>query len=800
MTKFDAIADAVRVAQSGPPPDPTPLPTAPAAAPFPVDALPAWARRWVEAESVATQTPLDLAGCCVLGVLAACAGGRAVVLVRPGWREPTNAYLLPVLPPASRKTAVISASTAPLYAVEEELAVRVTASRGEALITRDIAMKAAQKAAQAAANAADEDKRRKLTADAVSAQSAAEAIEVPTLPRLIADDVTPEAVGSLLAEHGGRLAIISAEGGIFDVMGGRYSNNVPSLDVWLKGHAGDPLRVDRKSRAAEYVKSPALSLLLTIQPSVLSALARNGAFRGRGLTARFLYSLPADNVGRRKVGAPTMPDAVADAYDFHVRRLAADLAEWVDPVVLQLSADAHNLVLGLEAAVEPRLLPDGEYGAIRDWAGKLVGAVVRLAGLLHLADGDAGAFRQSISRDTVERAIRLGDYYASHAARAFSLLGDGGTSNAEYVLRFLRRKSLKGFTIRSLHVDLPRGRFATAEDVTAAVEVLVEHGWVIPLPAPPRSGPGRAPSPGFEVHPSLLGEEDPLDPVKVSTESTVPTESPSLLDIARAIALVEFPSTESTDPQNPDPGGQSVDSVESVDTSSGSSWGAGPGSVDSVENVDTSDDRTCRRCGRTSMHPLNADALCVERCAKPPAPQMPAAPDRTCTRCRRASAHPLLLGRCRRRSYPDDPDQVGRRRMTRPDARSPRRATTTTTKENTAMTTTAIAADARYLVVAALCDCGGVAVSVLDGCYDPSNLTPDPDEVLLVGPDWRPLVTRAAGELQKSTGAKVLARCTVAMVPSRLPDHREREFELTTAVTDLLYAEFPNGRPAQRSR
>jgi hypothetical protein len=50
------------------------------------------------------------------------------------------------------------------------------------------------------------------------------------------------------------------------------------------------------------------------------------------------------------------------------------------------------------------------------------------------------------------------------------------------------------------------------------------------------------------------------------------------------------------------------------------------------------------------MHPLAADALCVERCAKPPAPQprqMPVAPDRVCHRCHRESAHPLVLGKCR---------------------------------------------------------------------------------------------------------------------------------------------------------
>lgn len=42
--------------------------------------------------------------------------------------------------------------------------------------------------------------------------------------RLIADDVTPEALTSLLSENKGILTIISTEGGLFDTLAGRYSN------------------------------------------------------------------------------------------------------------------------------------------------------------------------------------------------------------------------------------------------------------------------------------------------------------------------------------------------------------------------------------------------------------------------------------------------------------------------------------------------------------------------------------------------------------------------------------------------
>ena len=89
--------------------------------------------------------------------------------------------------------------------------------------------------------------------------------------RLMADDASPEALTSLLAENNGKMSVVSAEGGIFDILAGRYSNGV-NIDTFLKGHAGDSLRVDRRGRPSEYIAHPALSVLLTIQPAVLDGI------------------------------------------------------------------------------------------------------------------------------------------------------------------------------------------------------------------------------------------------------------------------------------------------------------------------------------------------------------------------------------------------------------------------------------------------------------------------------------------------------------------------------------------------
>lgn len=353
-------------------PPPVPLTQRGTLPPFPVDALPAAVAAMVTAVSDFTQTDLGMAGTSALSMLAACAGGRVEVQVRPGWNEPVNIYTVTVAAPGERKSAVQAMMGRPLLDAEAELADAGKAARMEAETTQNVAAKAAEQA-KAAAGRAEGTERDRLLADAISLAAAADSIVVPPMPRLAADDVTPEAAASLLAEQGGRLAVISAEGGIFDTMAGRYSGNVANLDVWLKGHAGDPLRVDRKGRPPEYVRRPALTLGLMIQPAVLEAIARHDSFRGRGLLARFLYAVPPSRVGRRRVGMPSVPDLVAKEWHRLVHDLALTLADWHDPAILSLDVDAQALVLDIERHIEPQLGPSGELGHIADWGAKLTG-------------------------------------------------------------------------------------------------------------------------------------------------------------------------------------------------------------------------------------------------------------------------------------------------------------------------------------------------------------------------------------------------------------------------------------------
>jgi len=143
-------------------------------------------------------------------------------------------------------------------------------------------------------------------------------------------------------------------------------------------------KVDRRGRPPEYVERPCLTIGLTVQPEVLRGLASRPGFRGRGLLARFLYSLPASLVGRRQPGAPPVPTAVADRYALELQALAASLsapAEDDGPAVLVLDQEGGELLLGFERELEPRLAAgSGDLAHLAGWAAKLAGATCAMVG------------------------------------------------------------------------------------------------------------------------------------------------------------------------------------------------------------------------------------------------------------------------------------------------------------------------------------------------------------------------------------------------------------------------------------
>jgi len=462
---------------------------------FPTHVLPGALQRWIEAESHATQTPADLAGLLALAVCSATIARRVVVEPRPGWREPTNLFVAVLLEPGNRKSAVFSDAMRPLRELEAELieVARPTVAREQS--DRRQSEARLRKLEKLAAEKGDAESRHE------AGNLAAELAEQPepVLPRLIVDDATAEKLGMMLAEQGGRIASMSPEGGVFDLMAGLYSKSgIPQFGVYLQGHCGDDLVTDRVSRKSVRVERPALTCAYAMQPAVIEGLAQNAAFRGRGLLARFLYAAPQSWIGRREIAPKPVSDAVKETYRQTVRTLAGAEGEHV----LHLAPDALAAFQEWEAEVEAMLADGGQMEIMRDWGAKLAGATLRLAAVLHCVENGAAGY---IGGATIHAAVDLARYLVPHAEAVLNIMQAkeaSGDEDARYVLRWIERHGRRVFTKRDAHQHGKR-RFRKVEDIDPVLAELVRRGYIRLRPSE-AAGPGRPSSPTYEVNPAAF--------------------------------------------------------------------------------------------------------------------------------------------------------------------------------------------------------------------------------------------------------------------------------------------------------
>lgn len=439
--------------------------------PFPVDCLPSVVRDYVQQVAQSIQVPEDMAAVAALCALAVCCQGKYIIQGKPGYFEPLNIYGVVIAKPGERKSQTLRQMTRPLLEWEKEQNEQLTQSVATSRSQKNILEKQLCTAEKRAAEHPDDQNAYSAAQDL--AIQLAEYKEIHPI-RLMADDTTQEALATLMYRNHGAMSVLSAEGGIFDMMSGKYKS-VSDIDLFLKAHAGDNVAIDRKGRATEYIENPALTMLLFAQPDVLSGLMGNAEFRGKGLNGRFLYCVPPSMMGRRDFDTQPIDAAVQAEYDALIYALL-DVPYPQKPNVLTLGNEAHGVLTALFYHIEKQL--NEELENMSDWAGKLTGAALRIAGLLHVAQHKENAIQLAVNADTMIHAVQIARYFLEHAKKAYGMMGaDKAEADAKYILQKLEKVCGLKVT-RSELIRACRGRFENADAMNQAIKELAERGYI----------------------------------------------------------------------------------------------------------------------------------------------------------------------------------------------------------------------------------------------------------------------------------------------------------------------------------
>ena len=445
-----------------------PLATEPGYPEFPIDALPPWMAETVKAVAADMQCPPDLPAMLGITVLSVACAKRVKVHVRSTWYEQMGTYLVTALEPGENKSPAVKVMIGPVWDYERHLRESTADARNMAKMRAEYITGERTKKIRAGE-----------MAEAGALTDELNALPPTEPPRLIIDDATPGALVQLMAANGERMAIISSEPAVFAMMKGKFSKDqAADLDVYLKAFSGDSHSEARVTReATPDLVEPALTIGVTVQPSVLAELMTNSELTDRGLLPRFMVSVPKSLVGTRRMDeAVEIDPAVAAAYGRHVSSIIETVSNLTDHVV-KMSPGAYRMFTEARQTLEDARRADGPMRPIAAWTIKLESTIARVAGMF------AVALHPNHRPDFIDEghmvsALRIADYWIGHAFASFSLATVDPVENiAKRLSEWLVSSQVKTLTLRDAY-KMNRRLTPTSADAVAPLQLLVDRHWL----------------------------------------------------------------------------------------------------------------------------------------------------------------------------------------------------------------------------------------------------------------------------------------------------------------------------------
>lgn len=387
-----------------------PVITQPQSVQFPIEATPHYLADLCKAIALEVQVPIELPYFAALSVLAAATNGKIEIVVRGNHKEHLSFYNIIGLGSGNRKSEIVRTLRSPLVQIESNLIAQVRPERSRQIAERKTYEEALQ---GLQAKARSKGVTPNLLADIEAATEKVNKCQVQSLPKIFADNVTPEKHAAIIAEHGSS-SIIEPEGGFFEGLS-RYGNNKSAqVDYLNKSFGGESFRVDRQSGDSIIAEQPHCVLHFSIQPHLVLAIRSNADFMGTGFANRFLFSLPQSLIGNRSLDTPPVHSGLLEAWKMTIQGLWQSC--YGQPMrQLAIEPAGYQLLRDFQEALEPQLITN--LLPIQGWASKLAGALVRIAALYELA---ANPTASSISSDNIKAAVALAPYLQAHALQALT--------------------------------------------------------------------------------------------------------------------------------------------------------------------------------------------------------------------------------------------------------------------------------------------------------------------------------------------------------------------------------------------
>ena len=375
--------------------------------PVPLNAFPHIISTLLQETADAFGVPLEIPVACILAYLSCLVGRSKVISVKESWKEAGNLWIALVANSGTGKTPCMQAMLDPIHKRE------------------DAAKKAYDTALIAYQQALKEYKAAQKKNDTVQCMQPQE----PRWRQTIANDCTPEALGSMLC--GNPKGIHWQADELVSLTDNRYVRSAKPL--LLSGHASASLKTTRTGNPKRnfFIRNACIGIFGGIQTGIL-AKAFQGGVGGideeSGLLPRFLFV-------RAVVTQPAYftEHTLSSQSAQLLERIAAHLWQWD----IEYDGDGNEVERRIQVTDEARALYVPWYNSIASEAyistysamlKKAQAHALRIALLLHCLDAAlAGTDGMTpVTEDTMRRALLLADWFLEHQKQCWMILTPSG--------------------------------------------------------------------------------------------------------------------------------------------------------------------------------------------------------------------------------------------------------------------------------------------------------------------------------------------------------------------------------------
>lgn len=309
----------------------------------------------------------------------------------------------------------------------------------------------------------------------------------PSTDRTVSEP-TYEGLVRKLAEGQPSLGLFSDEGGQF--LGGfamakdqRLKTLAAFNDLWQ----GNPIQRTRAGDGSSVLYGRRLAIHLMAQPAVLRDFMADPMTAETGFLPRFLITEPPSTIGTRLHAKTRTNPAALGAFS---ERLTAILqtplpmdehTRALTPRVLQLSKQAHDVLVQFSDKIETAMGDSGKYSGVTGYASKAAEQAARISAVLTLWP-DLNA--KQVEAATMVHAVDLAQFYLDEALRLKdAAIISAETAKAELLRVWLLASWKHPEIVPSEVVQRGPNSLRELKAAKGALKTLVDAGWLASLDA-----------------------------------------------------------------------------------------------------------------------------------------------------------------------------------------------------------------------------------------------------------------------------------------------------------------------------